>query len=242
MSLYLPNKPKRRKIMKSNFASISFSGINILLCLLTLPLPTAYSHPLFAEKIDYGAGAGPVSVAMGDFDGDLDLDLAVANFYGDTVSILLGAGDGTFQTAVDYSAGDGSFSVATGDIDGDLDLDLAVVNFASNNVSILINVSPIVEFTLDMDASYEAGTLSLDFIIGAPEPATWAVSLILTYPEVQFIPLWGVSLQVIDPPIDYPVAFALPQVGWAGIWSALFTEEGAQAADFAWVDTGWPTR
>jgi len=100
----------------------------------------------------------------------------------------------------------------------------------------------VVEFTLAMEASYEAGTLSLDFTIGTPEPATWAVYLILTYPEVQFIPLWGVSLPVIDPPIDYPVAFALPQVGWVGIWSALLTEEGAQAADFAWVDTGWPTR
>ena len=100
----------------------------------------------------------------------------------------------------------------------------------------------IVEFTLEMDATYGEGTLTLDFTIGTPEPVTWAAYLILTYPEVQFIPLWGVELPVVDPPIDYPMAFALPQVGWVGIWTALLTEEGAQAADFAWVDTGWPSR
>ncbi len=98
------------------------------------------------------------------------------------------------------------------------------------------------KFTLLLEASYEEGTLSLTYTIGAPEPTTWAAYLILTYPEVQFVSLWGVSLPVVDPPIDYPMAFALPQVGWVGIWTALLTEEGAQAADFAWVDTGWPTQ
>ena len=38
----------------------------------------------------------------GDFNGDGELDLAVANGGYDTVSILLGNGDGTFQPAVNY--------------------------------------------------------------------------------------------------------------------------------------------
>ena len=35
---------------------------------------------------------------MGDFNGDGKLDLAVANYGSNTVSVLLGNGNGTFQT------------------------------------------------------------------------------------------------------------------------------------------------
>ena len=40
-----------------------------------------------------------------DFNGDQALDLAVSNFGGNDVSVLLGAGDGTFKAVVNYSAG-----------------------------------------------------------------------------------------------------------------------------------------
>ena len=46
----------------------------------------------------------------------------------DTVSILLGVGDGTFQEAAHYGAGDVPYSIATGDFNGDLILDLASAN------------------------------------------------------------------------------------------------------------------
>ena len=42
---------------------------------------------------------------MGDFNGDGKADLAVANYESTTVSILLGNGDGTFQTKTDYTVG-----------------------------------------------------------------------------------------------------------------------------------------
>ena len=38
---------------------------------------------------------------MGDFNGDGKLDLAVANYGSNTVSVLLGNGDGTFQGAAE---------------------------------------------------------------------------------------------------------------------------------------------
>ncbi|PYV33591.1 MAG: sodium:calcium exchanger, partial [Acidobacteria bacterium] len=49
----------------------------------------------------YPLGYGPRAVAAGDFNGDRTFDLAVANMFSDTVSILFGNGDGTFQSAVD---------------------------------------------------------------------------------------------------------------------------------------------
>lgn len=79
------------------------------------------------------------SVVVGDFNGDGRLDLAVANSGSGDVSILLGRGDGTFQSPVHYAAGQGPDSqVAVGDFNGDGELDLVVSNSGSNNVSVLL--------------------------------------------------------------------------------------------------------
>ena len=95
------------------------------------------------------------------------------------------------------------------------------------------------EFTLELDASHGEGTLNLNFALGTPEEALWANCLILTYPAFQVIPLWSVPLPVIDPPIDLPISFPLPSgLGTVGIWTGLFTVEGAQAVDLEWVHTG----
>ncbi len=89
----------------------------------------------------YDAGTAPASVALGDLDGDGDLDLAVANGGfggGDSISVLLNQGDGTFADDVLYLADEHPLSVAIGDLDGDGDLDLAVANSWADNVSVLL--------------------------------------------------------------------------------------------------------
>ena len=97
---------------------------------------------------------------------------------------------------------------------------------------------PAPEFTLDLDASYSGGTLALSYTLGTPQPATWANYLILTQPGVQVVPLWTVPLPVIDPPLELPMGLPFPSLGWVGIYTALFTAEGQQAVELAWVDTG----
>ena len=100
--------------------------------------------------------------------------------------------------------------------------------------------SPAAVFTLDVDGGYEGGTLFLDFTVGTPVDATWANYLITTYSGIQIIPLWTVPLPVIDPPREIPISFPLPHIGWIGIWTGLFTADGAQATDLFVVDTGTP--
>ncbi len=78
----------------------------------------------------FGAGADPSAAAVGDFNGDGKLDLAVANYSSNDVSVLLGNGDGTFQSAVNYGAGAQPLSVAIGDFNGDGKLDFVVANSA----------------------------------------------------------------------------------------------------------------
>ena len=54
----------------------------------------------------------------------------MANDYDDTVTILLGNGDGTFTaTAVSPATGNAPVSVAVGDFNGDGKADLAVANY-----------------------------------------------------------------------------------------------------------------
>ena len=97
----------------------------------------------FQPAVNYSDGAIPVSVVVGDFNGDGKLDLAVANIAAGnigpgSVSVLLGNGDGTFQTALDYGVGSNPNSVAVGDFNGDGKLDLVVANTTSNSVSTLL--------------------------------------------------------------------------------------------------------
>jgi Flp pilus assembly secretin CpaC len=91
------------------------------------------------ERVDVDTGEEPVSVVAADFDGDGDLDLAVANQASNTLSILLGNGDGTFQDALELAAGVGPAALVTGDFNNDGRPDLAVANQADNSISIYVS-------------------------------------------------------------------------------------------------------
>jgi hypothetical protein len=73
-----------------------------------------------------------------DFNGDGKLDLAISDENAQTVSILLGNGDGTFQTHVDYAVGNDPTGIVAADFNGDGKIDLAVSNFNDSTVSILL--------------------------------------------------------------------------------------------------------
>ncbi|MBB5062877.1 FG-GAP-like repeat-containing protein [Granulicella mallensis] len=83
-------------------------------------------------------GAQPESIATGDFNGDGIPDLAVANAGANTITILLGNGDGTFKSAADLQTGSGPFTVVAGDFNRDGHVDLAVI--LNNNNGNGINV------------------------------------------------------------------------------------------------------
>jgi hypothetical protein len=55
---------------------------------------------------------------------------------GNTVSVLLNRGDGTFQLRRDYATGGGALSVAIGDLNGDGKPDLVTVNHNDHDVSV----------------------------------------------------------------------------------------------------------
>jgi hypothetical protein len=83
---------------------------------------------MFQIAHSFGVGLMPASLAVGDFNGDGTLDLAVTNAGSNTVSILLGNGDGSFRAAADYAVGSYPTSLVAADFNGDGISDLAIVH------------------------------------------------------------------------------------------------------------------
>ena len=99
----------------------------------------------FGAAVAYGSGDNTFFIAVGDVNGDGKPDLVTANRCdqcpdGGTVSVLLGNGDGTFQSAAAYRSG-GRFavSVAVADLNGDGKTDVLVVNETTSSVGVLLN-------------------------------------------------------------------------------------------------------
>lgn len=105
----------------------------------------------FAPPVSFPTGQYPRGVAVADFDGDGDLDAAVANQgpyeyrdrwdYSppspDTVSVLLGNGDGTFAPAVETLACPNPGGIVAGDFTGDGLADVVVSSPETSELHVL---------------------------------------------------------------------------------------------------------
>ncbi|MFH0799397.1 MAG: VCBS repeat-containing protein [Pseudomonadota bacterium] len=118
------------------------------------------TFPIFPAAVNYAVGAGSNlsfsrGLIAGDFNNDGRLDLAAANWTGNSVSILMGNGDGTFAGNVDYTVGTQPSLLIAGDFNGDGDLDLAISNRGDNSISVLFGAG---DGTFGNRANYAVGT------------------------------------------------------------------------------------
>jgi hypothetical protein len=81
----------------------------------------------------------PYSIAVADVNGDGKPDLLTANFNSNTVGVLLGNGNGTFQAVATYiTIGSNPYGIAVADVNGDGQPDVATANLSSDNASVLL--------------------------------------------------------------------------------------------------------
>lgn len=92
--------------------------------------------PYPGERFPAGTGTNRVGVA--DFNGDGVLDVAATNTGSSDISILLGNGDGTFQTESRYATGTRPIATQLADVNRDGRPDLVMVNINSHDVSVLL--------------------------------------------------------------------------------------------------------
>jgi hypothetical protein len=118
----------------------------------------------------YSTGNLPTAIVAGDFNGDGKLDMAVANgnpytltIPDQTVSVLLGKGDGTFQPHVDYASGRYPISIASGDFNGDGKQDLVTSNHDDDTVSVLLANS---DGTFRSHVDYAVGSFPYCVVVG----------------------------------------------------------------------------
>jgi hypothetical protein len=82
--------------------------------------------------------ARPIGVSVGDLNNDGHQDLVVGFQSSTGIAVLLGNGNGTFQTPVASVAGSNTYESVLGDFNGDGRLDVATTNYGQSQIHVLL--------------------------------------------------------------------------------------------------------
>jgi hypothetical protein len=108
--------------------SIRVQGVGVIALLFVSGLPSlcagqSYFHP----AVNYQATTAPYTVGIGDLDDDGAPDLVTTDYFGDSITVHLGRGDGTFDPKVPTWVACSAFDVSIEDFTGDSLKDVLLV-------------------------------------------------------------------------------------------------------------------
>lgn len=157
----------------------------------------------FAAPVKYEVGAGainPLTSVVADFNNDGKPDVVVLNRSTGNLSLLLGVGDGSFQSPVLLPVAAAPMLATTGDVNQDGTIDLVLLREQSDNLTVLLNRTNCLlpgGAVLTSAASYARNQLAPNAIaalFGVNISATTQAATTLPLPTM----LGGVSVQVKD--------------------------------------------
>jgi len=150
-------------------------------------------------KLDYATDTTPNDVTTADFNGDGILDLAVPT--GDnTVSVLLGAGNGTFSTHVEYAVPGNPGAIIHGDFNGDGKMDLATADPYTSEISVLLGNG---DGTFGAHAEYAASTQPVALATADVNGDGKLDIIVVNYRANNVSVLIGNGDGSFQPPVDY---------------------------------------
>ena len=132
-------------VVIGNFDGNAFPDVAVLnMGSASVSILLGLGDQLFSSAQNYAVGDGPMALAAADVNGDGAIDLVTADSLGsgaffNSVSVLLGHGDGTFEDrAQAFEVDDGPYGVAVADFNRDGALDVVSANIDAGNVSVLL--------------------------------------------------------------------------------------------------------
>ncbi len=168
----------------------------------------------------YEVGYLPVDVAVGDLNRDLILDMVVVNSNADdvtdedTVSVLIGNADGTFQAAVPYDIGDRGTAVVLGNPNLDGSLDILVTNGDDDTLSVLLGNG---DGTFAAQVAYDVGQNPSDVAVGDVSGNGLLDAIVANYDSMDVSFLRGRGDGTFDPAQNYIVADSPQSIGVADL-------------------------
>jgi hypothetical protein len=120
----------------------------------------------FQDAVSVAAGDGPTprtGLIVTDFNRDGIPDIAASGVLLNSISVLLGRGDGTFQAPLQFPVGFGPAAFTTGDFNNDGRLDVSSVNPTTNEVHVSLGLG---DATLQTPVRLAAGSAPVALVNG----------------------------------------------------------------------------
>jgi hypothetical protein len=168
----------------------------------------------FLAAATYAVGNRPRTVRIADLDRDGAPDIAVASFGANTISVLLGAGGGTFDLpAVQYPTALGPIPLVVADLNRDGLLDLAAGTTSGRAISVLLG-QPGAPGTFGAATNYAVGLTGVKGVAAADLNGDGTLDLVATDGTVATgaLVFGGTGTGTFNPPTSFsagPAPFAV---------------------------------